>query len=125
MERKHFLSAGLIGASAIVVAAGAGMADTSGQTGTNQPSPYNPCQPSGGRPYGESPHAQGSPNPAAVLEHADRNLGRLITMLQRDPNDYAGHKAQAIGFLQQALSQVQAALQTSSGNEQSLIQSSL
>lgn len=122
MERKHFLSAALMGASALVVAAGAGMADTSEQTGTNQPSPYNPCQPSGGRPYGQGPRTSGSPNPAAALEHADRNLGRLIAMLQRDPNDYAGHKAQAIGFLQQALSQVQDALQTAGGSAQNPVQ---
>lgn len=125
MERKHFLSAALISASALVGAAAAGLADTTAPSQTiNSASPYNPCQP-GGHGDGEGPRVMSSPNPAAALEHADRNLGRLITMLQRDPNDYSGHKEQAISYLQQALSQVQDALQTVGVNPQSPIQSSL
>jgi hypothetical protein len=125
MERKHFLSSALIGASALVAAAGAGFADTTQPSQPiNQSPAYNPCQPGGGH-RDQGPHAMSSPNPTAILEHADRNLGRLITTLQRDPNDYEGHKEQAIGFLQQALSQVQAALQVAGGNSQSPVQSSL
>jgi hypothetical protein len=126
MERKHFLSSALIGASALVAAAGAGFADTTQPSQPiNQSPAYDPCQPGGNRRFGEGPRAMSSPNPNAILEHADRNLGRMISMLQRDPNDYAGHKEQAIGFLQQALTEVQAALQTVSANPQSPIHSSL
>jgi hypothetical protein len=126
MERKLFLSTALLGASALVAGAGAGLADTAQPSQpVNQSPAFNPCQPGGGHRYDQGPHAMSSPNPTAILEHADRNLGRLITTLQRDPNDYAGHKEQAIGFLQQALSQVQAALQVAGGNAQSPVQPSL
>ena len=109
MERKQFITAAIAGAGALV-AAGAVLADTTDPTQSNAPGSTDPCQPGEGR-FGAGPRGMSSPNPNALLEHADRNLGHLITMLQRDPNDYSGHKEQAIGFLQQALGQVQAALQ--------------
>jgi hypothetical protein len=106
MERKHFITTA-IGAGAAVAAAGATLAATPSPYSTNYPSAGNPCMPS--RPnYADMPH--GSPDPNAILEHAERNLSRIIGMLERDPNDYSGHKAEAIGYLQQALTQLQNAL---------------
>ncbi len=123
MERWKFIATA-IGTGATLVAAGAALGATPAPNATENPGGFgNPCLPS--HPgYAGGPRPTGSPNPAALLEHADRNLGRLIEMLQRDPNDYAGHKTQAIGYLQQALTQVQAALQSAGGGAQSPIQSS-
>ncbi len=122
MERKKFITTAF-GASAIIAAAGATLAATPAPNATGNGTLNNPCLPSHGG-FGGGPRPAESPNPTALLEHADRNLGRLIEMLQRDPNDYAGHKTQAIGYLQQALTQLQAALQSASGGAQSPIQSS-
>lgn len=123
MERKQFITVTL-GASAIVAAAGATLAASPApNTGSNPGETSTPCLPSNPR-YAGGPRPNGSPNPAALMQHADRNLGRLIEMMQRDPNDYGGHKGQAIGYLQQALTQVQDALQSVGGNAQSPIQSS-
>jgi len=123
MERKKFITTA-IGASAIIAAAGATLAATPAPNATGNPGTLsNPCLPSHAG-FGGGPRPGESPNPTAVLEHADRNLGRIIEMLQRDPNGYAGHKTQAIGYLQQALTQVQAALQSANGGAQSPIQSS-
>jgi hypothetical protein len=124
MERKQFISAAIAGAGALV-AAGAVLADTTEPTQTNAPGGTDPCQP-GGQRFGTGPRTMSSPDPNAILEHADRNLGHLITMLERDPNDYSGHKEQAISYLQQALGQVQAALQAAGvNNQQGALQSGL
>jgi hypothetical protein len=123
MERKKFITSAF-GAGAIIAAAAAALGATPSPNANENPGASgNPCLPSHAG-FGGGPRPTGSPNPTALLEHADRNLGRLIETLQRDPNDYAGHKTQAIGYLQQALTQVQAALQFAGGGAQSPIQSS-
>jgi hypothetical protein len=122
MERKHFITAA-IGASVLVAAAGAALAATPAPYDTSFPSEGgNPCLGTRGN-YGGGPRAQGSPDPNAILEHAERNLSRIISTLERDPNDYSGHKGQAIGYLQQALTQLQDALPSAGGNPENPIQS--
>lgn len=123
MERKKFITAAL-GAGAIIAATGIALGDTQPDPDdTDNPGGSNsPCLPSGQR-FGGNQRGTGSQNPAEMLQHADRNLGRLIEMLQRDPNDYGGHKQDAIGYMQQALTQIQDALQSAGANGQSLNQS--
>jgi hypothetical protein len=43
---------------------------------------------------------------ASAFKHVDR----IITMLQRDPNDYGGHKAPALAALGQAADQLSQAI---------------
>jgi hypothetical protein len=125
MERKTFITTTL-GASVAVAAAAATLAATPAPNDGGLPGEgSNPCMPQGNNFGGGAPRAQRSPSPNAVMEHAERNLSRLIEVLERDPSDYDGHKSQAIGYLQQALTQVQDALSSAgvTSPQQGLMQS--
>jgi hypothetical protein len=126
MERKHFITSIVAGSAAV---AAAGMALGATPSPNASPGPFGNSFPGGCGPYrprgagSGMPEPTTSPNPQALMEHADRNLAKLIALLQRDPNDYAGHKEQAIGYLQQALAQVQASLGSGSGMSDNPFQS--
>jgi hypothetical protein len=128
MQRKRFIT-NAIATSFTVAAAGAALAATPVPQMTLAPGDTGvPC----GRrrvgaaayPYG-SPNPDRSPNPNAVLAAVERRLFRLIGQLERDPNDYAGHKQQAIGYMQQALTQLHDALAAAGINLDSPIRSGI
>ena len=127
MQRKHFL-ASAIGTGVILTAAAAVFADTSTPVPemTLQPGePNGPCGPrriAGGAPFA-NPNPDRSPDPNRAIEEAERRLSHIIHALERDPNDYSGHKQQAIGYMQQALTQLQNALAGAGVNFDNPIQS--
>jgi hypothetical protein len=111
MERKHFLSgAALAGAALAMVGAATATyaSDTSTSTTSNSlncgPAPMPRPRPSGS-PFAGSQHARQS-----EIESAFRHVDRIISMLQRDPNDYGGHKATALAALSQAADQLSQAV---------------
>ncbi len=95
MERKNFLSAAL-GAAAAVIGAGAianaGTQPVVGAVTSPVPLPSS-NQPGWRRGQGASGHN---------IHMIRRHLDRVIDELQHDQNDYGGHRAKAITFLQQA-----------------------
>jgi len=106
MDRKLFLAAAA-GIGAAVAATGTTRAAT--------PVPVMAATPIPG--YSPSPGL--SPRPHAYrrgygsdhnLSHLYRRLERMIESLQHDTHDYCGHRVQAIGYLEQARDQLQAAL---------------
>ncbi len=127
MERRQFLTAAA-GLAIAITAARAALGDTVSVTDPTSAQPMpgqsgNPCMPLQHQHFaGPRPRPTGTPNPARILESAERRLSRIIEALQRDQDDYSGHKESAIGYMQQAQSQLQEALQ-SIGGVQSTIHS--
>jgi hypothetical protein len=128
MQRKRFIT-NVVATSFTVAAAGAALAAT--PVPQMSPAPGEAIGSCGGRrfggaayPYG-SPNPDRSPNPNAMFAAIERRLSRLIGQLERDPNDYAGHKQQAIGYMQQALTQLQDARAGTGINLDSPIQSGI
>ncbi len=112
MERRHFLTS-VTSLAAIVAAAGAALAASPAPQTTTYPgsSPFPGRSPRPGSPAPLSGHRRAHGAAATPdLEHVHRRLESLIDMLERDTGDYGGHRNQAIGFLQQADSEIVAAL---------------
>ncbi len=107
MERKRFLAAAAM-ASAAFAAVGVAANGDSASTGNSGSSA---CQPGASlpRPSG-SPHPHTARTPVSEVESAERHVERVVQMLQRDPNDYGGHKAPAIAALLQASGELQQAV---------------
>ena len=109
MERKHFLSTAAVAGAALAIVGAAtatNAQDTStGSDSTNcAPAPMPRPRPSGS-PFAYQQHARQS-----EIESAYKHVDRIIAMLQRDPNDYGGHKAPALAALTQAADQLSQAV---------------
>jgi hypothetical protein len=105
MERKHFLGAAAFAGAALAMAgaATATNADTSTSATSNAncgAAPMPRPRPSGS-PYAGQQHARHS-----EIESASKHVDRVLSILQRDPNDYGGHKAPALAALSQAADQL-------------------
>jgi len=107
MERRQFLGATALAAAAIAATAATSVSTSS--NGSNTSVPIN-CGPA---PV-PRPSAFPSVHPVhqrhSEVESAYRHVQRVIEMLSRDTNDYGGHKAPAVGFLQQAAGELEQAL---------------
>jgi hypothetical protein len=106
MERKQFLGATALAGAALAVI-GVATATSASDLSTNStncgPAPVPKPRPSG------SPAANPRPQHSEI-ESAFKHVDRIITMLQRDPNDYGGHKAPAMAALGQAADQLSQAI---------------
>jgi hypothetical protein len=89
------------------IAAGAALAAASGAAGALAATPLpGPTPMPGSVPSGAPLYRNRNFGPTSELGRMGRMLGRMIAALQDDQNTYAGHKDKAIGYLQQALDEV-------------------
>lgn len=63
-----------------------------------------------------TPHLRGERRSAQDIAHVERRLKRIIDSLNRDQRDYGGHRASAINLLNQADTQLEAALKFDATN---------
>jgi len=99
MQRKHFLAA----AGALGAVLGAGIA-----SGASYPVAATSASPG---PSASPYWRRGERGSLHSLEHAHRAIGRIIDRLQHDQTDYGGHRVAAVRDLQQAQSQIAAAIE--------------
>jgi len=100
MQRKQFLAAaGAVGA----VLSAAGIA-----SGASSPVAAASASPG---PLASPYWRRGEHGSLHNLEHANRAVERIIDSLQHDQTDYGGHRVAAIQDLQQARSQIAAAIE--------------
>lgn len=103
MERKQFF---VVAASAGAALAATGIA--AGAAGSPGPPGCGPApmpHPSGSAPFPHPPHHH-----ASSVDSAYRHVQRTVETLSKDPNDYDGHKGKALGFLEQAVTELQQAM---------------
>ncbi|MBV8282354.1 MAG: hypothetical protein JO347_09870 [Candidatus Eremiobacteraeota bacterium] len=108
MERKQFLVAGIAGAAAVAAGIATAASDTSNSSSLSSGGPCGPhpvALASGASPRPHVPHAR----PSSVDE-ALRHVERILEALGKDPNDYGGNKSKAIASLQEAQSELTAAV---------------
>ena len=106
MERKQFLGATAFASAALAVI-GVGTATNASDLSTSSnPTNCGPAPAPKPRPSGSPVAHQRQSEIASAFKHVDR----IITVLQRDPNDYGGHKAPALAALGQAADQLSQAI---------------
>ena len=106
MERKQFLGAGAMAGAALAMIAAATATSASDLSTTSNTTNCGPAPMPKPRPSGSPMAHQRQSDVTSAFKHVDR----IITMLQRDPNDYGGHKAPALAALGQAADQLSQAI---------------
>jgi hypothetical protein len=107
MERRNFLTAAMGAAAALI---GTTALAKAGPPVAVPPGPVSTPIPPGPVPRPTPSHSPGwrrnENNSARNIRRVRRHLENVIDELQHDQNDYNGHRAQAMTFLQQAREQL-------------------